>query len=305
MRRNPLTVEQVLAWADSWKERLGRWPTASCGRIPQSRKDNWHRVDSALRLGLRGLPGGSSLARLLDKRRGVRNLMDLSPLTVPQILVWADAHRKRTGGWPNDSSGPIVKSHGENWRIVDRSLRGGWRGLPGGSSLARLLEQYRGVRNLGALPRYSVDQVLAWADAYYQRNQRWPTYQSGPIEDAPGETWLAVHSALHRGRRGFPGGSTLRRLLAAQRGLRHPEELPRLTPKQILGWADAYHQETGEWPTHGSGTISGTDGETWARVNSALKEGWRGLPGGSSLSRLLLKRRKVPQGARRRREKKE
>jgi hypothetical protein len=46
----------------------------------------------ALRLGLRGLPGGSSLARLLDEQRRVRNVKNLPPLTEEQILAWADEH---------------------------------------------------------------------------------------------------------------------------------------------------------------------------------------------------------------------
>src|SRR5262245_35930304 len=49
--------------------------------------------DAALRLGLRGLPGGSSLARLLAARRGVRNHLDLPPLTVTKVLAWADRYR--------------------------------------------------------------------------------------------------------------------------------------------------------------------------------------------------------------------
>jgi hypothetical protein len=30
------------------------------------------------------------------------------PLTVPLILGWIDASKKRTGAWPNMHSGPVV-----------------------------------------------------------------------------------------------------------------------------------------------------------------------------------------------------
>ena len=42
---------------------------------------------------------------------------------------------------------------------------------------------------------------------------RWPKRDSGPIEEAPGETWGAVEMALAHGQRGLPGGSSLIRLL--------------------------------------------------------------------------------------------
>src|SRR5262249_10741738 len=66
----PLYISQILGWADAFQERTGRWPNLYSGKIWTQRTDNWRRVDSALRLGLRGLPGGSSLARLLAEQRG-------------------------------------------------------------------------------------------------------------------------------------------------------------------------------------------------------------------------------------------
>jgi hypothetical protein len=67
------------------------------------------------------------------------------PLTVAQILVWADAHHARAGTWPAARSGPVERSPGESWRGLDRDLRHGFRGLPGGDSLHRLLRRERGA----------------------------------------------------------------------------------------------------------------------------------------------------------------
>jgi hypothetical protein len=64
-RRPPLTVRQILAWADSHRARTGSWPTADSGYVHGNRNEKWSRIDGALRLGLRDLRGGSSLARLL------------------------------------------------------------------------------------------------------------------------------------------------------------------------------------------------------------------------------------------------
>ena len=79
-----LYVHKVLAWADNFHRRQGCWPTAYSGRILGAAGDTWRRVDSALRLGLRGLPSGSSLAQLLAKQRGVRNQKTLPRLTYKQ-----------------------------------------------------------------------------------------------------------------------------------------------------------------------------------------------------------------------------
>jgi hypothetical protein len=79
----------------------------------------------------------------LARHRGVRNRKGLPPLTVEQILSWADAHRRRTGRWPQVKAGPIPGSGGESWDGVDKALARGRRGLDGGSSLYRLLAEHR------------------------------------------------------------------------------------------------------------------------------------------------------------------
>src|SRR5262249_4978638 len=61
----------------------------------------------------------------------------------------------------------------------------------------------------------------------------------------------------------------------------------RLTETDILTWADAYNQRTGEWPSAIAGPVLEAPGETWAAVNAALVRGHRGLPGGSSLAQVL------------------
>jgi hypothetical protein len=137
------------------------------------------------------------------------------------------------------------------------------------------------------LPRLTVEQILAWADAYLAREGRWPRIRSGPVAEAPEETWKQIHEALRQGSRGLPGGSSLARLLAKHRGVPNAKALPRWPPAQILAWAEAHHARTGAWPTEHSGAILEAPGETWHKVDLALRKGYRGLPGRSSLHRLL------------------
>src|ERR1700677_2873022 len=79
----------------------------------------WRQVDNALRYGLRGLEGGSSLAQLLAVHRGVRNVQALPPLTEQQIAAWATLHHQRTGDWPTEHSGAVLDATGEDWKAID------------------------------------------------------------------------------------------------------------------------------------------------------------------------------------------
>lgn len=282
-----LTIAQILRWVGAYYREHGEWPKHESGVIPGTQQETWLAVESALRDGSRGLKGGASLARLLEARRGVRNRMALAPLSHAQILAWADRHHVRTGCWPVSASGPVAGSRVETWDAVDACLQLGHRQLPPGGSLARLLAEHRGVRNSHAPPRLSVEQILTWADAHKARGGAWPTEDSGPIADAPDETWGAVNAALIAGNRGLPGGDTVARLLARCRGKRNPAALPRLTIGQIRAWGKAHHARCGVWPTRRSGAIPEAPGETWMAVGKALERGRRGLPHGLSLARLF------------------
>ena len=162
------------------------------------------------RSGLRGLAGGSSLVRLLNEQRGKRKRLERPPLSEAQILQWADAYQARTGAWPVREAGPVAEMPDETWKAVDRLLRQGGRGLAGGSSLALLLAERRGVRNAWTRAHLSVPQIQACADAHHDRTGQWPIADSGSIPEAPGETWRAVSLALFKGGRGLPPGSARR-----------------------------------------------------------------------------------------------
>ena len=294
LRKPPLTIKQILAWADADFERTGKWPNKNCGQVYDAPDERWPAINGALVWGCRGLPGGSSLPKLLAERRGVRNPKALPRLSPKEILAWADAHFQRTGKWPRQKSGQVYDAPGETWQGIDKSLTQGDRGLPGGSSLAKLLAERRGVPNWHALPRFSIQQILVWADAHHKRTGEWPKRESGRIYDERYETWGAVNAALSQGNRGLPGGSSLVMLLAKRRRIRNKRGLPRLSAKLILAWADAHHKRTGKWPNARSGRIPGAPlSETWMTVSTAMMRGSRGLSGCTSLPKLLAKCRGI------------
>lgn len=287
----PLRVSRVLRWAQAHFDRFGTWPKRYSGTIADAPQETWEGIDAALRHGLRGLPAGSSVARLLAQRLGVRNKASLRPLSEAQVLRWAKAHRARSGQWPNGTSGPIPEAPGETWKGVESALRHGGRGLPGGSSLMKLLGEKRGSRTRSRSRRHparlTIPRILAWADAFHARTGKWPNVASGPIAEAPGENWRTVHEALYKGYRRLPGGSSLAQLLVKHRGVRSPGHLPPLSIPQIVDWARAYQLRQGRWPTTSSGPIPEAPGEIWANVETALRQGWRGLRRRTSLARLL------------------
>ena len=192
------------------------------------------------------------------------------PITVDQVLAWADAHHGATGRWPSKRSGRILESaYDEDWHSINRALIRGFRTLPAGLSLHKLFQTYRGVearlrpeqRQIWALDHagllaerrkccviLSVERVVAWADAYHAELGRWPTFRSGPIAAAPGETWSTINAALRNGRRGLPGPTTLTRLLIEHRGRPGAEQASRSDRRANLA--------LGRWLPRGTGAVA-------------------------------------------------
>jgi len=289
--RPSLTVEQILTWADEHKARTGEWPVKSSGPLAESEM-TWGQVDDALRAGRFGLQGGLSLPILLSEQRGVRNHRLLTPLREQDSVRWANRHKKKAGEWPRHTSGGIAGTT-ETWAGVNGALYLGQRGLPGGSSLASLLAEHGLKRNSMKLPGLTERQILEWADAHERTTGNWPTAKSGPVEGTD-ETWAGICWALLSGRRGL-GKQSLANLLATHGRKRNLMTLPQLTTATLLAWVDQYRAANAQWPKRTSGVIKGT-AERWSLIDSALKQGNRGLPGGSSLSQFLAEHRDVRPG---------
>jgi hypothetical protein len=292
--RPPLRIRQILAWADAHFADRGEWPTKTSGVVTVSSLETWSSLDHQLRDGGRGLPGGTTLAQVLAENRGrkVRNPYTIPQLSPEQIVAWADAHHAATGRWPSVSSGEVVGAlPGETWCAINAALIEGRRGLKGRTTLSQLLVAHRGSAALNRRPDLTVDQILAWVDAHHAAHGRWPVEDSGAVMAAPRETWGAISQALLYGRRGLSAGSSLARLLQDHRGVRNPRALPTLTLVQILAWADAYRTRHGDWPTARSGPVAEAPGEEWVNLDLALRKGFRGLPRGTTLAKLLTERR--------------
>jgi hypothetical protein len=259
-----LSVEQIRAWGEQYHQRFGRWPTQKSGPVQGANGETWKGLNDALRCGLRGLPSGLSLPIVFGTVK--------PNLTEAWIRERAEAHRVRHGALPTSLSGPVEDAPAEAWVYIDHALRYGGRGLPGGSSLCEVL----GTRK----PYLTEAWIREMMEKHWRREGRWPTTKSGRVADAPDETWQGIDTALQYGYRGLPGGSSLRKL----RGCRAKIEL---SEALIIAWAVAHHEQTGHWPVQKTGPVFGVQWENWGAIDNALVKGLRGLPGGSSLSRLL------------------
>ena len=135
--------------------------------------------------------------------------------------------------------------------------------------------------------RLTTQRILSWAGAHYKRTGRWPTHRSGRVHQLPDEDWRTIDRCLEFGGLGLPGGSSLTYLLARHRGFISGKERPKLSMKLILVWADRHRIRTGAYPSQNAGRVKGVRGETWRKIDNALRLGLRGLLGGSSLAQLI------------------
>lgn len=204
----PLSETQILRWADYHRKQIGQWPKQFSGKVLSAPEETWSGINAALGNGSRGLPGDSSLAILLMKKRGVWNKSALPRLTERIVLKWADHHHKTTGQWPTRQTGKVLAAPEETWSRINEALMDGSRGLAKKLSLARLLAKKRGVLNEKALPKLNREQILAWADHHFKKTGEWPTRQSAKVLTAPEEDWRRIDWALRQGNRGLNKGLT-------------------------------------------------------------------------------------------------
>ena len=169
-QRAPLAIEDIKASILAHRAATGTWPTAESGAVEYGAyrsRETWRAIDAALKgvkapnrvlKRFRRLPGGSSLATLnaeVSAQHGLDyvNHSRRDPLTIEDINASILAHRDATGTWPTATSGAV--EYGpyrgrETWRAIDSALEGRKapdgtakqsRGLPGGSSLAKLKQE--------------------------------------------------------------------------------------------------------------------------------------------------------------------
>ena len=227
----PLTLEWIRDRVQVHHELTGVWPQKT-GAVLDAPGETWSGIDAALRVGLRHLTGGSSLAYFLEENFGVRNYQNPPLLNEETILTWARVYFEANGKWPNHLSGPIEGVPGETWSSVVQALRTGRRGLSRRLTLAKLLQAHFGVRNKKNLPPISEEWICDRIRFHHERTGAWPGRDSGVLLDAPTETWSGIDSALRAELRTL-GRSSLPRLLETHFGVKNRLNGSILTPEWI------------------------------------------------------------------------
>lgn len=136
------------------------------------------------------------------------------------VKAWIDQYRScNDGKFPHHSSGKVVGSP-ENltWGAVDRMLRDGFRSFEGGSSLSRFIDDQFDIVRRSSSKKYTIKQILEWAERYYKEFGYYPTKRSGSIPFAEEDgyssvTWGGIDRSLRVGNKGLPGKDSLFRLL--------------------------------------------------------------------------------------------
>jgi hypothetical protein len=289
----PLTEQYICDRGEEYFTTNGRWPNSKSGIvIGGNPKDSWLAYDCALRVGARGLPGGSSLSDVFEKKFSVRRRRGASrfSLTDEQILERAMEHMSKTGKLPVIYSGKVHGGlPGDTWADYHLWLKFQMKGLTAGMSLPRFLSL-----NTGAPYKYRKDEltedfISERVNDYKIRTGYWPKHTSGKVHGgADGDTWAVYHHSLSRGKRGLPGGSSLADLLDRRFGVTNYHNKPNLSDDLIIRRAVSHFRYTDRWPTQHSGVVTnGHPDDTWLGYHRALSDGNRGLPGGITLSKLL------------------
>ena len=143
------------------------------------------------------------------------------------------------------------------------------------------------------------DQIWEAAQNWEKLTGAWPSRRTkGYIPELLGVTWGAVNDALRHGCRGLLKESSLPQFLAS-RGVSNRCSKEDFTEDQIWKSAESWYDRTGYWPSDRTkGAIPELPDDTWNSVNQALRHGFRGLPGESSLSQFLSYRGVVNRSSR-------
>jgi hypothetical protein len=113
-----LTALQILGWADAHRAATGSWPTVTSGPVAGVAGENWAAVNAALRLGMRGLPGADSLARLLRRERQMGERRGRVPQIERQLLV---NHLRSRGLSPAEIGRRLGVSRQAAWEMLKRT----------------------------------------------------------------------------------------------------------------------------------------------------------------------------------------
>ncbi|MBI1301261.1 MAG: hypothetical protein GC137_06330 [Alphaproteobacteria bacterium] len=281
---NTYNAADILESAALHKRRTGKYPSQISGDIFDGplKGRTWASVDKALRSGYQNFKGGSSLAEFLAEN-GMTN-----DITQEQILECARLHQQnsKNGKYPTMLSGEIQwgSLKGTDWNTINNRLMHGQCGLPGGDTLAQLLQRH------GLTNDITEDQILECMKLHKLNSpeKRYPVIDSGKIQwgSLKGRDWANIHQALYSGYYGLPGGSSLDKF-KKKHGL-----IDQIPSEDILDALIREKLKSGKLPAARTDIIideGSLRGKSWKAIDSAFWEGnVEGWPKKSSLAKFKI-----------------
>jgi hypothetical protein len=286
-----LTEEKIIGFVKSFYKVHGRYPAAHTKEndgLPEGY--TWITIDSALTHCSQGITAKSSIAKLISKHLGVRYKGDLPDFSEEKIVEWAKKYFLVHNKYPSIRTKPSDwLPEGETWIALDIALKRGTRGLPGGSSVAKLFEKYFGIRNKTNIPKISEQCIIDYMIVFKDKYGYFPHAHSKENEMLPsGESWHGFDKALRNARRGLTK-TTLASLKEKYFGIKNILTLTKLFEKQITKWVIEHYNKYGEYPSKKTEINSLPNGECWRKLEADLAQGHRGLPGNNSLAKIKRK----------------
>jgi hypothetical protein len=192
-----LTIEDVVQMIINHKKITDEYPTNNSGHvIGEPERECWNNIAQALYLGTRGLrydpnyKTRMSLGTLMESRFSDYKRENNRPLTIDNIMEWADQHYQKTGKYPNQRSGRGFLPNREHWGLINNSLLGGGRKLVDCTkyskrvnSLSKLLWEYRKVQYQGLGNRIDIIEAIEKSIlSFVDKNGECPAANSGLCE---------------------------------------------------------------------------------------------------------------------------
>jgi hypothetical protein len=274
-----------------YHHRYGTWPTVNAGFVERF-EVAYGYLDHCLRVGQRGLGPGSSLYQECVRVAGARGVPiedrrgDDTPWTLEMVQGAIREHYQETGRFPvkgDKGECPL----GVTWGTLDYYLRtGGFHALAGDTTLAGQVTAVQTAlgmtRKAGAITR---EQVLAAIAAHHGAAGSYPDRSSPGEVPGIGGAWGSLNNRLRKGLLGESLSlADLAREARQQRGDPAPGARPPLTTADVHAAIVDHRRERGAPPTRQTRNLSAL-GIGWGALDNLLKNGGRGLPGGSSLAR--------------------
>lgn len=300
--RSPLPLNLVLDWARKFNEKYGRKPRKKDGIVEFAKGEyqgiTWNAINTASIRGHRGLPKGLSLADLMKMEFGIKNPKNTPTLTEAEIKELIKRFIELHGRKPQATDGQVESIEDITWENIDRRLRDGQCGLPGGSSLSMFIEQHFGIRDQVNVPEIPLTLIHNWVQSHLDKYKSKPIAKSGKVDFARGAyqniSWHSVNQALKAGKCGLPVGTTLSSFIQFEFGIKNPKRAEPIPEEKVVLWIQKFIEKNNRKPKVNDGVIEFAEdqfsGLKWRLLNNYLSKGGRGFPGGSSLAKLIEKK---------------